>query len=261
MQVGFIGGSGWMGRHVVKAMVREQQVRAADCWVSNQSGDFSELSDVSGLNTTTDNQAVCEACDVLFLCVRSKHVKQLPALPRNQLVISIMAGVSVATISQHLNTDNVVRCMPNAAIEVYQAMTPWMAASTVSQAQKDQVQAWLSSFGLAMEVQNEDHLNFLTALSGSSHGSIAYMQMAMVNAAVDHGIPSEQARQIVQQVFTGTSQYMQQHDRIPSDDVDLVIDYDGTTAALCRKLGDLGVDQRIAQAVLASYDKASKGMS
>lgn len=260
MKVGFIGGTGWIGLHVVKGMLDKQLLKPSQCMVSNRSADFSLLQEYAGIHTTTDNNAVFANSDVLFICVRPLDVGHLQWPENDKLMISVMAGVQTQTIEQRLGSKRIVRSMPNAAIEVYESTTPWFATDSVSAEQKAWVQKAFSAFGWACEIEQEDMLNYLTALTGSSHGTIAYFQNAMLQSALEFGIAEPLARRMVQHVFSGNSALMRDLDRNPKKDVQTVIDYDGTTAALCRKLNELNVEKAIKQAILASYEKASSHM-
>lgn len=261
MKIGFIGGTGWIARHMVIAMVKNQLLKPEQCMVSNRSGDYSVFKLMPGIRTTSDNQRLIDQSDVVFVCVRPQSFRGLALRVDKQLVVSIMAGVSIETISQVLGCDAIIRTMPNAAIEVYQSMTPWFANDAVTDDQKSLLKPWLNSFGRELELEKESQLDYLTALSGSSHGLMAYLQKALLDAAVDCGIGNDEARHLTQQVFTGNSLYMQQEDRDPAHDLNLVIDYDGTTAALCRALIEQQVDRRIQQAIKSSFDKACSDMS
>lgn len=261
MKIGFIGGTGWIGLHLVKSLLDKGLLAADDCWVSNRSGDFAALVQYHGVHLTTDNVALCAACDVVFLCVRPQDFKALPRDLGDKLWISVMAGVTLQAMGAHLNSTRVVRTMPNAAIEVEQSVTPWLATAAVGADERALLQKWLESVGMAFAVESEDQLNYLTALSGSSHGTIAYFQRAMVQAATNFGLDPDLAKRIIYQVFVGNSELMQQQQRDPHADVALVIDYNGTTAQLCRKLNDLKVDASIEAAIAASYEKASTDLS
>ncbi|MDF1760466.1 MAG: pyrroline-5-carboxylate reductase dimerization domain-containing protein [Coxiellaceae bacterium] len=261
MKVGVLGGTGWIGSHIVNYLIESKTIAAQDVYVSNHSGDFSTFKHKDAVNCTTDNQAIADTCDVVFLSVPPRCVDQLQMQVKHALVISVMAGVQMASLQQVTQADRIVRSMPNAAVEVGESMTPWFVTDAVNQQDKQTAQHLLETFGHAIEIQNEDQLNFLTALSGSSHGTIAYFQAAMIQAATNFGLPAGQAKEIVQQVFTGNSLLMQRGKRDAQADVDLVIEYAGTTAALCTRMNELEVDKRIEQSILASYQKASSNMN
>ncbi|MDF1795022.1 MAG: pyrroline-5-carboxylate reductase dimerization domain-containing protein [Coxiellaceae bacterium] len=261
MKVGVLGGTGWIGSHIVNYLIQTKTIAAPDVYVSNHSGDFSAFEYKDAVNCTTDNQAIADNCDVLFLSVPPRCVNQLQLQVKHALVISVMAGVQVESLQQATKTDSIVRSMPNAAVEVGESMTPWFATAAVTEKQKATTQQLLETFGHAIEIENEDQLNFLTALSGSSHGTIAYFQAAMIQTATDFGLPADQAKEIVQQVFTGNSLLMQRENRDAQADVDLVIEYAGTTAALCSKMNELEVNKRIEQSIMASYQKAKSNMN
>ncbi len=261
MKVAVLGGTGWIGLQVVNYLISSKAVSASDIIVTNATGDFSALSAYPRVICTTDNQAAIDQAGIVFLSVRPQVFGCLNIQIKNAWVVSVMAGVQIETIERIIGSHRIVRSMPNAAIEVGESMTPWFATDAITAEEKVLTQKLLQSFGQAVEVVNEDQLNYLTALSGSGHGTIAYFQAAMVKAAENYGLPYEQAQKIVQQVFTGNSLLMQRGYRDAIADVKEVIEYAGTTAALCTKLNELGVDQRIAQAVEASYQKASSNMN
>ncbi|MDF1654839.1 MAG: pyrroline-5-carboxylate reductase dimerization domain-containing protein [Coxiellaceae bacterium] len=261
MKVGVLGGTGWIGSHIVNYLIKTNTIAAQDIYVSNQSGDFSSFEHKDTVNCTTDNQHIADNCDVLFLSVPPRCVNQLQLQAKEALIISVMAGVQVTSLKQVTQSECIIRSMPNAALEVGESMTPWFATEAITDQQKQTTQQLLETFGQAIEIASEDQLNFLTALSGSSHGTIAYFQAAMVQTATDFGLPTDQAKQIIHQVFTGNSLLMQREDRDAQADVDLVIEYAGTTAALCNRMNELEVNKRIEQSIMTSYNKASSDMN
>ena len=67
---------------------------------------------------THDNQALADRSDIVILSVRPQDWQEIAVSAPDKLVISVMAGVTLAEIAARLGTDRVVRALPNAAAEV-----------------------------------------------------------------------------------------------------------------------------------------------
>src|SRR2546426_802989 len=77
-----------------------------------------QFAQATGARMAADNKALVSESDVVFLAVKPQHFAAAAeaakgAFKADQLVVSIMAGVSTATIAQRLGSPRIVRVMPN----------------------------------------------------------------------------------------------------------------------------------------------------
>jgi pyrroline-5-carboxylate reductase len=141
MKIAFIGG-GNMAEAMLSAILKEKLALAKDITVSDIDADKrSNLEQKYKLVTLNDNRFAVEGKDVIVLAVKPQILAEImPALKGklkpNQLVISILAGKSIKTISSGLTQNCIVRSMPNTPAQIGESMTVWTATPQVTDAQK-----------------------------------------------------------------------------------------------------------------------------
>ena len=262
MKIGIIGGTGWLGRLISKCLLKSGVVSAGELILSNRSGSFASSPELKNhARITTDNQALADDSDMIILSVLPHQFPQLNINAADKLVISVMSGVSVARLQQAVQSRKIVRAMPNIAIEIQESFTPWFCEVDLTALETEQMITLLNSFGISERVYSEQAIDFLTALTGSGQGSLAFFEMAFIQSAVQHGIDEATALKAVKQLFFGISAFLRSHHQHPQEDVKKLIDYAGTTAAILLEMQRSGLAEKIATAIDKGYLKASKGMT
>lgn len=255
-RIGIIGGTGWLGGALAKALLDSGFIAAGRLWLSNRSGSH-PLADM-GVQLVADNQALVEACDVVILSVRPEQFKLLKVDATGKCVISLMAGVTSQAITEATGANVVVRAMANAAVEIRQSFTPWHCAQVLNAAEVDFVQRLLECVGTASRVPREADVDYLSALSGTGPAFPALLMTALTRQAVIAGIPEDVARQAAHGVVVSASQLLASHE--PQAMIDSLVAYKGVTAAALQSLMDDGFDAQIGKAVEAGAEIARKGM-
>ena len=253
MKVGIIGGTGWMGKAMGDALLKNALVVPNDLWIANQSGNNNY---VEPIQFTTNPQQLCDACDVIILSVLPKQFSDIQLNAQNKCVISIMAMVPAEHIMQQMQTTHVIRAMPNAAIPESESYTPWFAVTGVTLQHKNFANAIFKCFGTQDEYDNEDQLNFMTALTGSSHGWLAYVADAFITAGISHQIPRDRVERGVRQVMKGVGRLIANENATPEETVKILTDYAGTTAAGLNSFADSDIATLLSKGIIASYRKA-----
>jgi pyrroline-5-carboxylate reductase len=253
LTIGIIGGTGWMGKAMGEALLKKF-LAPAQLWVCNASG---KNTYTAPIHFTTQAQPLVDACDVIFLSVLPRQFPQLQINVRSALVISIMAMVSVETIQQHTHASRIVRAMPNAAIPEGESYIPWFAYALTSEDKKIAAQIF-QCFGVGDEVPSEDALNFMTALTGSSHGWLAYLAESLIEAGVAHGLSSALIERGVRQVMKGVGRLIAHEKPTPQQTVKILTDYAGTTAAGLNYFAQSDFAKIVQKAIDAAYQKAKR---
>jgi len=150
-----------------------------------------------GVATSTDNGQTIRAADVVVLAVKpqvmSAVVRALP-LERNQLVISIAAGVPIASLERWSTTGQpIVRCMPNTPALLGAGITGLHANTAVSAEARRLAERVLAAAGRILWVDEESQLDAVTAVSGSGPAYFFYLMEAMIEAGEALGLPRESA--------------------------------------------------------------------
>lgn len=259
--IGIIGGSGWMGQAMVLQLIAKKAMGEHDLWISSRRDVSQTLADLPGVRVTKDNSELARHCDTVVLSVRPRDFPALQISLENHLVISVMAGVSVNQIQAHTAAKQIVRSMPNAAIEIGRSYTPWYATQEVSKAQLTALRQWFELFGAADQVQQENDINFFTALTGSGQGWVAFFEKCLIQCGIDYGLKTDLAEHAVRQLFLGMGDLLAQEKQPMNALVKELIDYAGTTAAGLKEMAGSAIEQDVTKAITASYQKAMSDMT
>lgn len=262
-RIAFIGG-GAMGEAMIKGMLvhgiaQPYQIIASDPVAARRA----VLEESYGIQTTTDNREAVRNAHVLILAVKPQALEAVSAglrgqLEPNALVLSIMAGISLATLQQGLAHDCIVRAMPNTPAQVNQGVTVWMATPAVSPEQREQTELILGALGEQIAVEKEDFLDMQTGLGGSGPGFVFLIIEAMIDAGVQMGFSRADAQTIVLQTIGGSVELMRQSGLHPAELRNRVTSPGGTTAAGLYELEKAGLRAILADAIFAAYRRSQE---
>lgn len=254
--IGIVGGSGALGSAMSHALLRNRFVAPEQLWISNRTGNASGFEDWPDMRFTTRNQELVDACQIVLLSVPPDLVSSLDIEAKNCLVVSVMAGVSIAQIEQETGARRVVRAMSSPAAEIGLAYSPWCASGAVSDEDRDRVRGLFGACGRTDEVPSEDQIDLFTALTGPVPGFVAYYADCMIEFAVKRGIDPAVADRAIRQLFHASGVIFAESGASPGEHVRKMIAYAGTTAAGLEAMKDLPLAASIEQGLDAAYRKA-----
>lgn len=157
-----------------------------------------------------NHQAIADA-DVIVLAVKpqtlSATVSELTGqIRRSQLIISIAAGIRLATLGRLLGTEQpVVRVMPNTPALIRTGASALYANPAVTTSQKDLAESIMRSVGLALWLDSEADMDTVTALSGSGPAYFFLVMEVLEKAAITLGLPVNQARLLTLETAFGAA--------------------------------------------------------
>lgn len=255
--VGIVG-SGMLGRAIALAFLEHQAVSPAELWISNRSGRADGFEAWHGVTCTADNQALADACETIILAVPPTNARSIGIAVGDRLVISVMAGMTIAAVQALTGANRIVRAMSSPAAEYGLAYSPWVAGPGIGDAERATVRLLLGTCGLTDEIADEAHLDFFTAMTGPVPGFVAYLAECMVDAATAEGIPADVADRAVRQLFRASSTVLVESSGTPADHVQQMIDYAGTTAAGLEAMRASPLARSIADGLAAATDMARR---
>ena len=261
MKVAFIG-VGVMGEAMIAALLRQRTTSPGKVYAYDiDQVRLTAIEKKYKVNCTSDIAKAVGNCDVVVLSIKPQVLAKVMnnlkgALKEGQLVLSIVAGASIETISKGLKHDPVIRVMPNTPAQVGQGMSVWTATSAVSQVQKEMAQIILGAMGKEIYLQDEKYIDMATAISGSGPAYIFLIMEALTDAAVHIGLPRKLAEELVTQTVLGSAYMSRETGKHPAELKNMVTSPGGTTAEGLLCLEEGGVRAILAQAVIAAYEKA-----
>lgn len=258
VRVGIIGGNGWLGTAIAQAAIGSGWIEPYNLIMSSRSDNRS--ADLPGVQWTKDNQQLVDGSDVVVLSVRPDQFPAVEIDGRRKLVISVMAGVPAKRILERTGSEQVVRSIPNAAAAIRKSFTPWYATAGVSAENKKIVQGLFEACGDAAEVPMESYIDYCVGMTGSGAAFPALMAKAMAAHAVAQGLSPEFAQRAAKGVMVGASQLLAGDKVDPSDIVQEMIDYRGTTCAALEAMVANGFDRSVSRGLEAAAAKAASMM-
>ncbi len=174
-------------------------------------------------------------------------------LAPSQLVISILAGATSKALGNALRHDAIVRTMPNTPAQLGKGMTVWCATEQVSEVQRQQAAALLSSLGKEIFVEDEKYVSMSTAVSGTGPAYVFMVMEALIDAGVHLGFPRHIAHDIVIETLEGSTRFAKQSGDHPAVLRNLVTSPAGTSAAALHELESGRLRTVLSEAVWAAF--------
>jgi pyrroline-5-carboxylate reductase len=220
-----------------------------------------ELHDRYGIRPFTDNRAAASQADVVILAIKPQRLsKVLPglagAISEQALVLSIIAGATIQTLTEGLKHSAIARSMPNTPAQIGEGITVWTTSPSVSTQQREQAQEILSALGDQVFVEEESYLDMATALSGTGPAYVFLFMEALIDAGVHMGFPRRIAEQLVTETILGSVSYYEKNKTHPAQLRNQVTSPGGTTAAALYYLEKAGFRTALSRAIWAAYERS-----
>lgn len=200
---------------------------------------------------------------VLVLAVKPQNMAAVlaevrPAVGRQTLVISIAAGIPLATLAAGLETRRVVRAMPNTPAQLGKGITGAVGLQ-ISEADREVANLLLRAAGDVVWFDAENMIDAVTAVSGSGPAYVFYMVEALAVAAMRQGFEPAQAMRFARQTIIGAAALLEADDTPASQLRENVTSPKGTTAAALSVLmaGD-GLEPLMERAVRAARHRSEE---
>lgn len=175
---------------------------------------------------------------------------------RAALHLSVAAGIRTDSICRWVDSERVVRCMPNTPALVGQGITGLFACPAVSAADQALVEQVIGTTGRYVWVAQESQLDAVTALSGSGPAYVFYFLEAMTTAGVGMGLSAAQAYQLAVATFSGAASLAAASDESPEVLRQRVTSKGGTTYAAITAMEAAGIKPAFVKAMQAAEQRA-----
>lgn len=262
-RIGFIG-AGQMARALAAGMI-EAQLVAADRMIAFDPvpGAWQDFSTVApAAKRAASNREVAQQADVIFLAVKPQSFAAVAqemqgAIGPEKLIVSILAGTPLATLTKGLGTERIARVMPNTPCLVRQGASAFACASGCTPADSEHVAKLLGAVGQAFAVA-EPLLDAVTGLSGSGPAYVYLIIEALSDGGVRSGLPRNIATALAAQTVLGAAQMVLQSGEHPGVLKDRVTSPGGTTIAGLHALEQHGVRGALMTAVEAATKRSQE---
>lgn len=261
-QVGLIG-VGNMGEALLVALLKAGAPPSAIKFAVRREARSAELAERYKITPASISE-MAQSSDVLMIIVKPQDLELImeavrPHLKQGALVISILAGKKIATLSTGLNTNAIARVMPNTPTLVGAGMSIVSYGSGVRPDQRDYVAQFLHAAGKSIEIA-ESLQDAAAATSGSGPAYFFAFVEAMVNGAVDMGIEQATATELVTQTIVGAAKLLAESGKSATTLRENVTSPKGMTYEGLKVFSEGGLNDLVVRAMNAAATR-SRGMA
>ena len=251
-----------MGKTYANSFIGSRFIKAEDINVLVR--DVSKSSFESVIPTTNFSAIPSKSIgdfDIIILAVKPQDFGNLattikPYLNQNQILFSVMAGVTIATIESKLGCSKIVRSMPNIPTQIGMGMTVFSASTAVDRKELFIIQNLINTTGKSVYVENEKLIDAATAISGSGPAYVFYFMKSMIQAAVQLGFNESEAELLVNQTFMGSVAIQNTNSLSNEEWITKVASKGGTTESALKVFEQNSLEQTIVKAIQAANDRA-----
>lgn len=260
-------GTGRMGETLIRVLLREGVVTPERVVATaRRAKRLGKLADELGIEIAPDNHAAVQGADVILLCTKPQTADAVcaelrPTLGPNQVLVSILAGVSCAYLEQRLAEHvPVVRAMPNTPSLVGAGMTAVCKGRAADDDDLATVARVFEQLGRTVTL-DEKYFDAVTGLSGSGPAFIYVMIEALAEGGVKVGLPRGVATELAAQTCLGAARMVLETGHHPAVLKDAVTTPAGCTIDGLLTLEEGGLRVTLIKAVVEATRRARELVS
>ncbi len=252
-------GAGKIGSAIIKSL--NECCREVRIIATGRRNETLENARSLGAEVTKDNREAVRSADLVILSVKPHHfpvvIKQVGSNAwGGKIVVSVMAGIKLATLESVIPNAEVYRAMTNVNALVRKASTAIATLNSNSEGRLV-VEDLFKCLGNVYWVP-EEYLDIWTGLVGSGPAFIAEIIDALVLGAVASGMPRDIAYKAILDVLEGTAVLLKNVDSHPAVIRDEVTTPAGTTIRGLMVMEEEGVKSALMKTVEAAYKRSAE---
>ena len=261
MKIGFVG-AGNMGGAILRGyapVAGSNEIYVYNRTESTRNALAAEFEAVTACSSAAE---LVENSDIVMLGIKPYSFAEfLPTIAKvctdDKIIVSMAAGISIEFIESVLGADQpVVRVMPNTPAQVGEAMTSASRNKNVTDDMMASVLEIFNAIGRAEEV-DEDMIHTVIGVSGSSPAYTYMFIDALIQAAVENGMPAEKARVFAAQAVMGAAKMVLENpEETPEQLWTNVCSPGGTTIEAVNTFFENGLQDKVKEGFQAAVDKS-----
>ena len=261
MNLSFIGG-GAMAEAIIRGVLSQSLAGPENIYVGEISEDRCRyLCDTYRIYASPDNKVAASKGDLIVLAVKPQNFEDVApelgtCLTSSHTVLSIIAGLSMSTLTGELKHEAAIRVMPNTPAQIGAGMTLWLCAPSVTEDAAAQAEAILETLGDQMRVSQESYIDMATALSASGPAYVFLFIESLIDAGVHLGMPRPMASRLALQTVLGSARLAKETESHPAELKNMVTSPGGTTASALLSLEQGAFRATVMKAVVAAYNRS-----
>ena len=259
-----IAGCGNMGMIYARAFLKYNIVSAENMLLVEKSESRRDaLRNMREGTITLPGDDAIGASDIIILAVKPQDFDSLAdelrkTVKPGNVIVSIMAGITMDYIANRLHTSKIVRAMPNSPAEFGMGITGYACSPSLSISEIHKTENLLAATGRTIFFESEEMLNAVTALSGSGPAYFFYIVKSMIEAGVKMGMTESVAASLVKQTMLGSFHLLNNNEKSPDELIKAVASKGGTTEAALQVFDKSEIALNLQKGILAARDRGKE---
>lgn len=254
-KVSFIG-AGSMAEAIIAGMVNKKYVPSEQIYVANKENEarLNELKEKYNIIGHTNKEIVIQDANIIILATKPYDMEDViidvkEYIQPNQLIISVVAGISTEFIASHIGKDvAVIRAMPNTSATIGYSATAITKGEYATDEHIHIAEQLFQAIG-TVSVVEEEEMHIVTGISGSGPAYVYYLVEAMEKAAIEEGLDKQTAKQLITQTIIGAGEMLKYSKEPVTILRENVTSPNGTTAAGIQTLGEYNFQEAVVNCV------------
>lgn len=260
-KIGFIG-AGNMASAMIGGIVNSKLINSLNIIASDKIDEtLNGVKERFNINVTKDSKEVVKFSDIIIVAVKPnvydmvlEEVKEY--INDKKIIVTIAAGKSIKNVEDVIGQDKkIIRTMPNTPALVNEGMSALCHNKNIEGNELEEVKSIFDSFGKS-EVVNEDLIDAVIGVSGSSPAYVFMFIEAMSDCAVSYGMTRQQAYKFAAQAVMGSAKMVLESDKHPGELKDRVCSPGGTTIEAVKTLEIEGIRSSVIKGMEACIKKS-----
>ena len=256
-------GAGNLASAIVHGLLARKVYSPGDlACTSKTGGSAQKLATSTGLTFEPDLPRLLAGADTVIVAFKPQSLAgadpRLAELTAGKLVLSVLAGKKLARLAQSFpRARNLVRTLPNTPAAIGAGITPWCPLHPLAPGDRIIVEQLLGALGRQLEL-GEEHMDAVTALSGSGPAFLFEFVAALRDGGVAAGLPRDTAQLLALETVLGSARLLVHTGGDPEALRDKVVSPHGTTFAGLQVLAARQFRATVEETILAARQRAGE---
>ena len=178
-------------------------------------------------------------------------------LPKESVVISVMAGLTTQKIQEELDHLRVIRCMPNTPVMVGEGVCALFFPAEIEEKERPFIKGLFEKNSKVYTFLKEEEIDILTAFAGSGPGFLFEVANQLEKQLLSYKIEGLNVRELIAQIFWGSSKLMIESSSTTFEELrNQVTSKGGTTEAGLKVLWEFNLENILRETTVKAIEKA-----
>ena len=216
---------------------------------------------INVFQVNSKNSKLVWECQLKLLSVKPQQLKDVIEYHTNNknkdLLVSILAGVSIKKLNQKFPNHKCVRIVTNVPIIVGEGLTAIAWGDKISEDQKKLTKKLFENSSKVYEF-TEDYLDIFLALTSSGPAIIALIIEALSDGALSCGLQKKISEELVMDTILGTISLLKNKNLTTAELKDMVTSPAGTTISALRVLEKKSLRSALIESIISACNRSKE---